>query len=181
MIVRTRELPRWNGVMLVGISRGVVGIEPVNETDQVVFKKKLFPGRFCFQERICFGERKKEEARERLMFVVHGSLLKHWKIESIGDGPPKALGDMAKVHMKRAPCWTGSRWWTWGSLMATGHHITCKRIKQKLASQAIIFPASSPRPKFQCCLSPKLLYNEPLHLQDLAFNVEIGGGEPSVV
>ena len=26
MIIRTRELPRWNGVMLVGISRGVVGI-----------------------------------------------------------------------------------------------------------------------------------------------------------
>ena len=26
MIIRTRELPRWNGVVLVGISRGVVGI-----------------------------------------------------------------------------------------------------------------------------------------------------------
>ena len=26
MIIRTRELPRWKGVMLVGISRGVVGI-----------------------------------------------------------------------------------------------------------------------------------------------------------
>ena len=46
MIIRTRELPRWNGVMLVGISRGVVGSwhrawnatsEPVKETDQLCF------------------------------------------------------------------------------------------------------------------------------------------------
>ena len=43
MIIRTRELPRWNGVMLVGII--VVGwhrawnatSEPVKETDQACF------------------------------------------------------------------------------------------------------------------------------------------------
>ena len=62
-----------------------------------------------------------------------------------------------------------------GELVATGppHHL-CKR-KAETSSQSIIFPAYLPTPhQFQCCLA-KLLYNEPLHLQDLAFNIEIGG------
>ena len=54
MIIRTRELPRWNGVMLVGISRGVVGIgrgmQQVSQSKKQIsrVKKKLFRGRFCF-------------------------------------------------------------------------------------------------------------------------------------
>ena len=52
--IRTRELPRWNGVMLVGISRGVVGIgrgmQQVSQSKKQIsrVKKKLFRGRFCF-------------------------------------------------------------------------------------------------------------------------------------
>ena len=53
MIIRTRELPRWNGVMLVGISRGVVGIghgmQQVSQSKKQISRvKKLFRGRFCF-------------------------------------------------------------------------------------------------------------------------------------
>ena len=53
MIIRTRELPRWNGVMLVGISRGGwyrawnATSEPVKETDQSCLKK-TFPRTILF-------------------------------------------------------------------------------------------------------------------------------------
>ena len=56
MIIRTRELPRWNGVMLAvaEISRGVVGIghgvQQVSQSKKQISRvfKKLFRGRFCF-------------------------------------------------------------------------------------------------------------------------------------
>ena len=54
MITRTRELPRWNGVMLAGISRGVVGIghgmQQVSQSKKQISRvfEKLFRGRFCF-------------------------------------------------------------------------------------------------------------------------------------
>ena len=54
MIIRTREVPRWNGVMLVGISRGVVGIGHSQRNRSVVFLKKNFRGRF-FPESGCEG------------------------------------------------------------------------------------------------------------------------------
>ena len=53
MIIRTRELPRWNGVMLAGISRGVVGIghgmRQVSQSKKQISRVfKFFRGRFCF-------------------------------------------------------------------------------------------------------------------------------------
>ena len=87
MIIRTRELPRWNGVMLVGISRGVVGIghgmQQVSQSKKQIsrVKKKTFPRTILFLGKNLFWGAKKEEARERLIFVVHRSLLKHWMIQ----------------------------------------------------------------------------------------------------
>ena len=48
MIIRTREVPRWNGVMLVGISRGVAGIGHSQRNRSVVFLKKTFPRTILF-------------------------------------------------------------------------------------------------------------------------------------
>ena len=73
-----------------------------------------------------------------------------------------------------------SRWWTWGT---HGRRPTTSLVnaKQKLLRSQSFFQHTSPRPTNFNVVWPKLLYNEPLHLQDLAFNVEIGGGGPSVV
>ena len=63
MIIRTRELPRWNGVMLVGISRGgwyrawSATSEPVKETDQSCLKK-TFPRTILF---LVLGSEKKRK------------------------------------------------------------------------------------------------------------------------
>ena len=54
--------------------------EPVKETDQSCLKK-TFPRTILVLGKDLFWGAKKEEARERLMFVVHRSLLKHWKIQ----------------------------------------------------------------------------------------------------
>ena len=43
--------------------------------------KKTFPRTILFLGKDLFWGAKKKEARERLMFVVHRSLLKHWKIQ----------------------------------------------------------------------------------------------------
>ena len=64
MIIRTRELPRWNGVMLVGISRGGwyrawnATSEPVKETDQSCLKK-TFPRTILFLGKNLFWGAKK--------------------------------------------------------------------------------------------------------------------------
>ena len=54
MIIRTRELPRWNGVTLVGIRRGMVGIghgmQQVSQSKKQIsrVKKKTFPRTILF-------------------------------------------------------------------------------------------------------------------------------------
>ena len=64
--------------------------------------------------------------------------------------------------------------WTWGT---HGHRPTTSLVntKQKLLRSQSFFQHTSPRPTNFNVVWPKLLYNEPLHLQDLAFNIEIGG------
>ena len=65
MIIRTRELPRWNGVMLVGISRGVVGIghgmQQVSQSKKQIsrVKKETFPRTILFLGKDLFWGAKK--------------------------------------------------------------------------------------------------------------------------
>ena len=65
MIIRTRELPRWNGVMLVGISRGVVGIGHSQRNRSVVFFKKTFPRTILFLGKDLFWGAKKKRKHGR--------------------------------------------------------------------------------------------------------------------
>ena len=65
MIIRTREVPRWNGVMLVGISRGVVGIGHSQRNRSVVFFKKNFSeDDFVFRNGFVLGSEKKGSTGE---------------------------------------------------------------------------------------------------------------------
>ena len=63
MIIRTRELPRWNGVMLVGISRGVVGIghgmQQVSQSKKQISRVKTFPRTILFLGKDLFWGAKK--------------------------------------------------------------------------------------------------------------------------
>ena len=59
MIIRTRELPRWNGVMLVGISRGVVGIG--HGMQQVSQSKNFSEDDFVFRKGFVLGSEKKRK------------------------------------------------------------------------------------------------------------------------
>ena len=71
MIIRTRELPRWNGVMLVGISRGVVGIghgmQQVSQSKKQIsrVKKKNFSeDDFVFRKGfVLVSEKKRKHGR----------------------------------------------------------------------------------------------------------------------
>ena len=93
---------------------------------------------------------------------------------------PRHLVTWLGPHEAGPCCQSRSRWWTWGT---HGHRPTTSLVnaKQKLLRSQSLFQHTSPRPTNFNVVWPKLLYNEPLHLQDLAFNVEIGGGGPSVV
>ena len=93
---------------------------------------------------------------------------------------PRHLVTWLGPHEAGPCCQSRSRWWTWGT---HGHRPTTSLVnaKQKLLRSQSFFQHTSPRPTNFNVVWPKLLYNEPLHLQDLAFNVEIGGGGPSVV
>ena len=69
MIIRTRELPRWNGVMLVGISRGVVGIghgmQQVSQSKKQIshsrVKKNFSEDDFVFRKGFVLGSEKKRK------------------------------------------------------------------------------------------------------------------------
>ena len=67
MIIRTRELPRWNGVMLVGISRGVVGIghgmQQVSQSKKQIsrVKKNFSEEDFVFRKGFVLGSEKKRK------------------------------------------------------------------------------------------------------------------------
>ena len=67
MIIRTRELPRWNGVMLVGISRGVVGIghemQQVSQSKKQIsrVKKNFSEDDFVFRKGFVLGSKKKRK------------------------------------------------------------------------------------------------------------------------
>ena len=68
MIIRTRELPRWNGVMLVGIRRGMVGIghgmQQVSQSKKnrsVVLKKNFSEDDFVFRKGFVLGSKKKRK------------------------------------------------------------------------------------------------------------------------
>ena len=93
---------------------------------------------------------------------------------------PRHLVTWLGPHEAGPCCQSRSRWWTWGT---HGHRPATSLVnaKQKLLRSQSFFQHTSPRPTNFNVVWPKLLYNEPLHLQDLAFNVEIGGGGPSVV
>ena len=93
---------------------------------------------------------------------------------------PRHLVTWLGPHEAGPCCQSRSRWWTWGT---HGHRPTTSLVnaKQKLLRSQSFFQHTSPRPTNFNVVWPKLLYNEPLHLQDLAFNVEIGGGGPPVV
>ena len=149
------------------------------------------------------------------MFVVHRSLLKHWKIQMFEN--LNRLSKSANMKMFRSSS-VSARVWTSvmmccclldskASVMVLPRHLVtwlgpheagpcCQsrrgthghrpttslvNTKQKLLRSQSFFQHTSPRPTNFNVVWPKLLYNEPLHLQDLAFNVEIGGGGRSVV
>ena len=87
---------------------------------------------------------------------------------------PRHLVTWLGPHEVGPCCQSRSRWWTWGT---HGHGPTTSLVnaKQKLLRSQSFFQRTSPRPTNFNVVWPKLLYNEPLHLQDLAFNIEIGG------
>ena len=86
---------------------------------------------------------------------------------------PRHLVTWLGPHEAGPCCQSRSRWWTWGT---HGHRPTTSLVnaKQTLLRRQSFFQHTSPRPTNFNVVWPKLLYNEPLHLQDLAFNVEIG-------
>ena len=67
MTIRTRELPRWNGVTLVGISRGVVGIghgmQQVSQSKKQIscVKKNFSEDDFVFRKGFVLGSEKKRK------------------------------------------------------------------------------------------------------------------------
>ena len=67
MIIGTRELFRWNGVMLVGISRGVVGIghgmQPVSQSKKQISRvlKNFSEDDFVFKKGFVLGSEKKRK------------------------------------------------------------------------------------------------------------------------
>ena len=176
--------------MLVGISRGVVGIghkmQQVSQSKKQISRvTKNFSQDDFVLRKICFGERKKEEARERLMFVVHRSLLnqmfenlnvcEHEDVSIFQRFGSLAFRAWTSVMMccclldskasvmvlpRHLVTWLGPQWWTWGT---HGHRPTTSLVnaKQKLLCSQSFFQHTSPRPTNFNVVWPKLLYNEP--------------------